>query len=120
MAPEKTFGPSTILTFAGVELDTICCESRLPEDKLLKCKQLIVEFLRKKKATLRELQSLTGVLNFACSVVVPGRCFLRRLIDLTIGLKRPGHFVRVSKEVKADLFTWQQFFSGIQWQIIFS
>ena len=110
MAPEKTFGPSTILTFAGVELDTIRCESRLPEDKLLKCKQLIAEFIKKKKATLRELQSLTGVLNFACSVVVPGRCFLRRLIDLTIGLKRPGHFVRVSKEVKADLFTWQQFF----------
>lgn len=27
MAPEKTFGPSTILTFAGVELDTIHCES---------------------------------------------------------------------------------------------
>ena len=110
MAPEKTFGPSTILTFAGVELGTIRCESRLPEDKLLKCKQLIAEFIKKKKATLRELQSLTGVLNFACSVVVPGRCFLRRLIDLTIGLKRPGHFVRVSKEVKADLFTWQQFF----------
>ena len=110
MAPEKTFGPSTILTFAGVELDTIRCESRLPEEKLLKCKQLIAEFIKKKKATLRELQSLTGVLNFACSVVVPGRCFLRRLIDLTIGLKRPGHFVRVSKEVKADLFTWQQFF----------
>ena len=110
MAPEKTFGPSTILTLAGVELDTIHCESRLPGDKLLKCKQLIAEYLKKKKATLRELQSLTGVLNFACSVVVPGRCFLRRLIDLTIGLKRPGHFVRVFKEVKADLFTWQQFF----------
>ena len=110
MAPEKTFGPSTILTFAGVELDTIHCESRLPEDKLLKCKQLIDEFIKKKKATLREVQLLTGVLNFACSVVVPGCCFLRRLIDLSIGLKRPHHFVRVSKEVKADLLIWQQFF----------
>ena len=120
MAPEKTFGPSTILTFAGVELDTIHCESRLPEEKLLKCKQLIAEFIKKKKATLRELQSLTGVLNFACSVVVPGRCFLRRLIDLTIGLKRPGHFVRVSKEVKADLFTWQQFFQEYNGKSFFS
>ena len=54
MAPEKIFGPSTILTFAGVELDTIHCESRLPEDKLLKCQQLIAEFIKKKKATLRE------------------------------------------------------------------
>ena len=65
MAPEKTFGPSTILTFAGIELDTIRCESRLPEDKLLKCKQLIAVFIKKRKATLRELQSLIGVLNFA-------------------------------------------------------
>ena len=43
-------------------------------------------------------------------MVVPGRCFLRWLIDLTIGFKRPDHFVRVSKEVKADLLSWQQFF----------
>ena len=106
----KTLGSSTILTFAGVELDTIRCESRLPEDKLLKCKHLITEFMRKKKATLRELQSLIGLLNFACSVVVPGRSFLRRFIDLTIGLQRPSHYVRVSKEGKADLFIWQQFF----------
>ena len=47
MAPEKTFGPFTILTFAGVELETIRCESRLPDDKLLKCKQLIAEFIKK-------------------------------------------------------------------------
>ena len=49
MAPEKTFGPSTVLTFAGFELDTIRCESRLPEDKLLKCKQLITEFIKKRR-----------------------------------------------------------------------
>ena len=110
MAPEKTCGPSTILTFAGIELDTIRCESRLPEDKLLKCQHLIAVFLRRKKATLKELQSLIGVLNFACSVVVPGRSFLRRLIDLMIGLWSPHHFVRVSREVKADLLIWQQFF----------
>ena len=76
MAPEKMFGPSTILTFAGVELNTIRCESRLLVDKLVRCLQLIASFL-KKKATLRELQQLTEVLNFACSVVVPGRAFLR-------------------------------------------
>lgn len=58
IAPEKTFGPSTILTFAGVELDTIRCESRLPEDNLLKFQQLIDNFLRRKKATLNFLQEL--------------------------------------------------------------
>lgn len=57
---------------AGIELDTIRCESRLPEDNLLKCQQLTAAFLRRKKATLNELYSLIRVLNFACLVVVPG------------------------------------------------
>lgn len=52
IAPEKTFGPSTILTFAGVELDTIRCESRLPEDNLLKFQQLIDNFLRRKEGNI--------------------------------------------------------------------
>ena len=46
---------------------------------------------------------LNGLLNFACSVVVPGRAFLRRLIDLTKGIKSAHHFVRLTKSVKADL-----------------
>lgn len=33
------------------------------------------------------MQSLIGPLIFACSVFVPGRSFLRRLIDLTWGVK---------------------------------
>ena len=57
MAPEKTVGPSFVLSFAGIELDTIKMEARLPEDKLTKCRSLIREFLTKKKVTLTELQS---------------------------------------------------------------
>ena len=87
MAPEKTVGPENILAFAGIELDTLRMEARLPLDKTTKCKTLISTFLRRKKVTLREIQSLIGLLNFACSVVVPGRAFLRRLIDLTKGVK---------------------------------
>lgn len=65
--------------------------SPLPPDKLEKCRTLVhvYQFSRCKKVTLQELQSLIGVLNFACLVVVPGRAFLRRLIDLTIGVKKP-------------------------------
>ena len=29
MAPEKTCGPATTLSFAGIELDSICSEARL-------------------------------------------------------------------------------------------
>ena len=72
MAPDKTVGPSTSLSFAGIELDTIKMEARLPLDKLEKATNLISEFLQHKKVTLKEVQSLCGLLNFACAVVSPG------------------------------------------------
>ncbi|XP_048587466.1 uncharacterized protein LOC125570208 [Nematostella vectensis] len=112
MAPEKTCGPSPALSFAGIELDTIQMEARLPQDKLDKCITLITEFLRRKKVSLRELQSLVGLLNFACSVVIPGRAFLRRLINLTIGIKAPHHKIRLTKAAKEDLNVWLVFLSS--------
>lgn len=108
MAPDKTVDPSTTLSFAG-ELDTIKMEARLPLDILEKATNLISEFLRRKKVTLKEVQSLCGLLNFACAVVSPGRAFLRRLIELTIILRAPHHFVRLNSEVKADLDVWYKF-----------
>ena len=100
MAPEKkTVGPSNILTFAGIELDSLCMEARLPLDKTEKCKAMVSAFLQCKKVTLCKIQSLTGLLNFACSVVVPGQAFLRRLIDLMKGIKSAHNFVRLTKSV---------------------
>ena len=58
-------------------------EACLPQEKLDKCRELLSTFLRRRKVTLLEIQSLTGLLNFAYMVVVPGRAFLRRLIDLS-------------------------------------
>ena len=34
LALEKLEGPSQSLTFLGIELDTICMEAQLPEDKM--------------------------------------------------------------------------------------
>ena len=106
IAPEKTCGPSTIISFAGIELDSIFLEARLPRDKIGKCISLISDFIHRKKVTLKEVQSLNGLLNFACSVIRPGRAFLRRLIDLTLGVRLPNHYSRLNREVKEDLKTW--------------
>ena len=112
MAPEKTIGPSSTISFAGIELDSVLMEARLPPDKLVKYHDLIASSLRRRKITLREIQSLTGLLNFACTVVVPGRAFLQRLIDLTIGIHGPQFLIRLTREVKEDLKVWQQFLAG--------
>lgn len=59
--------------------------------------------------TLKELQSLIGLLNFTCSVIVPGQTFLRRLINLMVGIKRPRYFIRLNRETISDLQLWLTF-----------
>ena len=119
IAQEKTFGPATVLQFAGITLDTVRQEARLPEDKLQKCRTLLESFLKCRKVTLRELQSLVGLLNFTCSVIVPGRAFLRRMIDLTIGVRRPHHRIRLSKETKHDMEVWLKFLGNFNGRSFF-
>ena len=41
IAPDKTFGPSTVLMFAGIELDPLIWKARLPQEKIDKCVQSI-------------------------------------------------------------------------------
>ena len=78
-------------------------EARLPADKLAKIRLLLNNYLSRSKLSLVKIQSLVGLLNFACSVVVPGRCFLRRLIEITRGLRKPHHRERVTTSAKADM-----------------
>ena len=59
-----------------------------------------------KNTTLREIQSIIGLLNFACQVVAPGRPFCRRLIDVTCKVKKSWHKVRISVGMKKDLQVW--------------
>lgn len=48
-------------------------------------------------------------MNFACLVVVPGRAFLRRLIDLTCNVHNPRHYIRLNAEARCDIRAWQDF-----------
>lgn len=75
-------------------------ESRLPHDKILKCIDKIKFARTQKSLTLTQLQSVLGLLTFACNVVLPSRVFLRRLIDLTIGVSKPFFKISMTKEVK--------------------
>ncbi|RLJ22739.1 hypothetical protein DJ031_00310 [bacterium endosymbiont of Escarpia laminata] len=109
LAPGKTVGPSTALPFLGIILDTVQMHARLPDDKLEKARALLLSFQSKQKVTLKELQQLIGVLSFASAVVVPGRAFLRRLIDQTMGRLKPHYHIRLNRQTKLDLGVWLEF-----------
>ena len=121
LAPDKTLGPLQTLTFLGIELDTINWLSRLPTEKVEKCRQQILQLLspRVKSVRLKQLQSVIGLLNFACRVINPGRAFLRCLIDRTCNVTSKFNFVRISNEDKADLFMWQIFLAKFNGHCLF-
>jgi hypothetical protein len=85
---EKTVLPTTAIIFLGLELGSEKMKIRLPEDKMVKLKDKLAYIANMKKVTLEELHSLIGFLKFAFAVVTPGRAYLRRIIDLAIGLKK--------------------------------
>ena len=89
LAPEKTVGPATVLQFAGITLE-VRQEGRLQEGKLRTCRAMLQNFHGQARLSvcLKELQSLIGLMNFTCLVVVRGRTFLRRMIDLTKGVNK--------------------------------
>ena len=108
-APGKTIGPTQVIEFLGILLDSIKLEARLPQDKIERIRDALCKWECRKSSTLKELQSLIGTLNFACKVVPPGRPFLQRMIALTKGLTKPHHHVRLNNGFREDLRMWKQF-----------
>ena len=101
-------GPSQVLEFMGIQLDSTRMEARLPEDKLLHTRELLNSFAECRSVRLLELQSLIGTLQF----VVPGRTFLQRMIDLTSSVRNRFHHIRLNKEFFKDLNMWKAFLAG--------
>lgn len=116
---DKTVQPTTVLTIYGIEVDSSCLECRLPQDKITKVKNALNQVMKRKKIKLRDLQSLIGLLNFSCLVVCPGRTFLRRLIDLTKNMTNPFHFVRLTREARADILAWKIFIDSFNGKSVF-
>ena len=86
--------------------------ARLPEDKPARIKMLLYSFKGRHSACLIKLQSLIGTLQFASKVVVPGRTFLQRMINLTLGVPSWFHHVCLNKEFFGDLSMWRVFLTS--------
>ncbi|XP_071150453.1 uncharacterized protein [Mytilus edulis] len=106
---EKTQLPTTCITIYGIEIDSTQMVARLPMEKIEKILQLLSKYKCKRSISLRELQSLLGLLNFACGVTIPGRAFLRRLFDLTIGHTSPHYRINLNSDARLDLKLWYSF-----------
>ena len=110
---EKTYFATIRLTFLGFLIDTVNQTVSILVNKVLKGKQLIMEFLNCKsgKAKVKEIQKLCGFLNFLCRCIVLGRAFTRRLYASLAANEnlKAHHHMRISGEIKLDMRMWMQF-----------
>ena len=74
----KTEGPSTLLVFLGILIDTETFELRLPAEKLSRLQEAMRLWVNKRSCTKKELESILGHLSPA-TVIPQGRPFLREL-----------------------------------------
>ena len=125
IADEKTEWACTRLVFLGILLDGVYMVLGIPKEKRDHAIYLLNCVKDKKKATVRELQSLCGYLNFINRAIYPGRTFTRRMYAKYAikwdkrqkkGVKRsdrkllkPYHHVRLDREFKADCAVWLEF-----------
>ena len=112
IAPDKCEGPSTRLTYLGIEIDTVQMQLRLPEEKLRRVQATVREWLGRKAGRRRELESLVGLLQHAAKVVRPGRRFVRRIIVIMTTVKDRDRFVRLNAEIRSDLCWWSEFMTN--------
>lgn len=108
LSEEKTCYATQVIVFLGLLINTITQTISIPHDKIERGQRELDILIRSKKITVKQLQKLTGLLNFFCRAVVPGRAFTRRLYAKMKGLQK-HHHLRVDKELKSDSRMWLQF-----------
>ena len=107
VAPEKTEGPTTKLTFLGIQLDSLSMCTALPADKI-RCLRSMVHSLRESRVIrdIHQLESLVGHLVHAATVCPLAKAFLNNLFAVKATL-RPNQIRRLNLAARADLVWWE-------------
>ena len=95
--------PSTILTYLGIEFDTVKLEMSV---NLSKCAELRLEldrWHRKTVANKSEIQSILGKLLWISRAVKFSRCFVSRIIAEVRKLSSQKQKTTLSHDIRSDL-----------------
>ena len=105
----KVEGPKQCITFLGIELDSTLLTLSLPDAKVGQLLVILQEFNSQRSVSKKDIQRLTGRLNWAAQVIYGGRPHLRRLLDRQNNLQAPNHRTRITRCMRADITWWISF-----------
>ena len=110
--PDKQEGPSTCLTILGIEVDSLNVQACLPQDKFDRITALFKGWSQKRWCKRKEPESLIGHLQLACMVVLQGRSFMRRMINLLCAFHPYDHLIYPNQQFVLDLARKQEVFQS--------
>ena len=132
VSKDKTEWAVTVIVFLGVLLDGQRKILAVPEEKHIHTLNILDKLINSKEATIKELESLAGLLNFLNRAIFPGRAFTRRMYAKFTGMielwgkhrkcevnkkMQKYHHVRLDGEFKDDCWVWRSFLSGGNWAV---
>ena len=114
ISEEKTEKASPLMIFLGILMDGRRKILVIPEEKRLKAILSINTIIGKKKAKVKQIQCLTGLLNFINRAITPGRAFTRRMYAKIPTMKKNKslkhyHHVTIDSEFHEDCKVWLSF-----------
>ena len=93
-----TLGPGTLL-------------AKLDIKNAFRIKSELHHWLKKRRATKRQILSLVGLLQHASKVVVPGRTFTSHMYSKAARVKKLHYFTKLDSTFRSDLHWWHTFIS---------
>jgi Reverse transcriptase (RNA-dependent DNA polymerase) len=117
-AHDKTEGPTTCITFLGIQIDSREMTVSLDLARLTAIRLLLHEWEARTTCSLRQLQSTIGTLSWAAQVVRHGRTFLQHMRDtatLHQNTRRPNDTaaILITEDIGDDLRWWTHYLG--QW-----
>ena len=112
VSDEKTEFATQHIIFLGILLDGRNFILAIPEEKRVKAMNMLSWITDAKKVTVKQLQRLTGLLNFLNRALFSGRAFTRRMYAKCSSIKanrKPHHHVKIDCELRFDCSMWMIF-----------
>lgn len=96
---KKCVSPSQKIDYLGVTLDTNEMSVSIPPGKMEKLHSELEFFQGKKRATLKQIQRLCGILAHCSKVIKGGRTFSHRIIELLRGWPEGCKRIRLGQQL---------------------
>ena len=101
-----------MMIFIGVLFNTVKMTIEVTPERLNEINSLLNTWLNKDTASLKEIQSLLGKLNFTAACVRPGRIFIARMLKWlkALNIEENRHKqAEIPNYVKKDIMWWYKF-----------